>query len=98
MPADEARTAEYDRVAPFLESSAADTERLMVNGVSADPQIVADEMVRIIGLPCGKRPRRAIADGSDYGAEIINGAAEELRIRLARRMSITALTELGGKG
>jgi hypothetical protein len=51
----------------------------MASGVSADRQIVADEMVRIIGLPRGHRPRRAVADGSDYGAEIINGAAEELR-------------------
>lgn len=96
VPADQPRTAEYARVVPFLESSAEDTERLMVNGVSADPQMVADEMVRIISMPRGSRPRRAVADGSDYGAEIANGAAEELRIRLARRMGITALTELAG--
>ncbi|MGW7602790.1 hypothetical protein [Streptomyces antimycoticus] len=51
----------------------------------------ADEVVRVAGLPVGQRPRRAIADGSDYGAEIINGAAEELRLRLARRMGITGL-------
>lgn len=70
----------------------------MVDGVSADPQIVADEIVRIIALPRGQRPRRAIADGSDYGADILNGAAEELRLRLARRMGLTALTELGGPG
>lgn len=95
-PADSARTAEYDRITPFLESSGADTERLMVNGVSADPQMVADEIVRIVGLPRGSRPRRAVADGADYGAEILNAAAEELRLRLARRMGITTLTELGG--
>lgn len=96
MPSDAARTAEYDRIAGYLETSGSDTERLMVNGVSADPQIVADEMVRVIGLPRGSRPRRTIADGSDYGAEIINGAAEELRLRLARRMGIMGLTDLGG--
>lgn len=60
-------------------------------GVSPDPQIVADEIVRIVDLPPGARPRRAIADGSDYGAEILNGAAEQLRLRLARRMNITGL-------
>ncbi|MBP2472284.1 NAD(P)-dependent dehydrogenase (short-subunit alcohol dehydrogenase family) [Crossiella equi] len=94
VPADRARTAEYDRVAPYLASSAEDTERLMVDGVSADPQIVADEIVRLVGLPRGSRPRRAVADGSDYGAEIVNGAAEELRLRLARRMGITELARL----
>ena len=91
FPADTQRTAAYDKIAPFLESMGRDTERLMVNGVSADPQIVADEIVRVIDLPVGQRPRRTVADGSDYGAEIVNGAAEELRLRLARRMGITGL-------
>lgn len=98
VPADQARTEEYELLAPFLASNGEDTERLMVNGISADPQIVADEIVRIIELPHGQRPRRTVADGSDYGAEILNGAAEELRLRLARRMGITALTELGAPG
>ena len=91
FPADAARSEQYDRVAPYLESMGEDTERLMVNGVSADPQIVADEIVRIVDLPVGQRPRRAVADGSDYGAEIVNGAAEELRLRLAKRMGVTGL-------
>ncbi|MFC9909869.1 hypothetical protein [Streptomyces sp. NPDC127197] len=65
----------------------------MVGGVSADPQIVADEIVRVIGLPAGRRPRRCVADGSDYGAEIVNGAAEELRLRLARRMGVVGLLQ-----
>ena len=63
------------------------------NGVSADPQIVADEIARVVDLPVGARPRRTIADGSDYGAEILNGGAEELRLRLARRMGITGLLQ-----
>ena len=42
-------------------------------------------------LPPGTRPRRSVADGSDWGAETLNGASEELRLRLARRMNITGL-------
>ncbi|MEU2288543.1 SDR family NAD(P)-dependent oxidoreductase [Streptomyces sp. NPDC013178] len=91
FPADTERTAAYDKIAPYLASMGEDTERLMAGGVSAAPQIVAAEIVRIVNLPQGQRPRRAVADGSDYGAEIVNGAAEELRLRLARRMGITAL-------
>jgi NAD(P)-dependent dehydrogenase (short-subunit alcohol dehydrogenase family) len=91
FPADTERTAAYEKIAPFLASMGEDTERMMVNGVSADPQIVADEIVRVVDLPAGQRPRRTVADGSDYGAEIINGAAEELRLRLARRMGVTGL-------
>jgi NAD(P)-dependent dehydrogenase (short-subunit alcohol dehydrogenase family) len=94
-PADTARTAAYGRIAPFLASMGEDTGRLMVGDVSADPQIVADEIVRVIDLPPGQHPRRTIADGSDYGAEIINGAAEELRLRLAKRMGITDLLHDG---
>ncbi|MEU6599818.1 SDR family NAD(P)-dependent oxidoreductase [Streptomyces flaveolus] len=93
FPADTGRTAAYDKIAPFLASMGEDTERMMVGGVSADPQIVADEVVRVVGLPVGRRPRRTVADGSDYGAEIINGAAEELRLRLARRMGVTGLLD-----
>lgn len=85
-PADVTRSRAYELLAPYLASSAADTARLFPNGRSADPQIVADEIVRIVALEPGARPRRAIADGSDYGAEIVYGAAEELRLRLARRM------------
>ncbi|MFJ8096923.1 SDR family NAD(P)-dependent oxidoreductase [Streptomyces griseofuscus] len=91
FPSDTERTAAYEKIAPFLASMGEDTERLMVDGVSADPQIVADEIVRIVNLPVGTRPRRSVADGSDYGAEIVNGAAEELRLRLARRMGVTRL-------
>lgn len=94
FPTDEARTAEYERVTPFLASSGNDTERLFADGPQGpgnDPQIVASEIVRIVNLPVGNRPRRAVADGSDYGAEIVNGAAEELRLRLARRMGVTGL-------
>ena len=95
-PADTARTGAYDRLTPFLASSGADTERMFPPGTSADPQIVADEIVRIVALPAGTRPRRAVADGSDYGAEILNGAGEELRLRLARRMGLTGLLATAG--
>jgi NAD(P)-dependent dehydrogenase (short-subunit alcohol dehydrogenase family) len=92
FPADKERSAEYEeRVGPFVASMGTDTERLFADGVPADPQIVADEIARVVDLPAGTRPRRTIADGSDYGAEIVNGAAEELRLRLARRMGVTGL-------
>ncbi len=93
FPADQARVDAYDRIAPSIASMGADTERLFDGKPTADPQIVADEIVKVIGLPAGTRPRRTVADGSDFGAEIVNGAAEELRLRLARRMGITHLLQ-----
>jgi NAD(P)-dependent dehydrogenase (short-subunit alcohol dehydrogenase family) len=79
-----------------LDSTLEDTTRLFDGRDPADPQIVADEICRIVDREIGMRPRRTVADGSDYGAEIINGASEELRIRLARRMGLTEL--LGREG
>jgi NAD(P)-dependent dehydrogenase (short-subunit alcohol dehydrogenase family) len=90
-PADRECAAAYGRLAPYLRRNEQDTRAMFPPGTSADPQIVADEVARIVGLPAGTRPRRAVADGSDYGAEIVNGAAEELRLRLARRMHLTDL-------
>ncbi|MFG2578762.1 hypothetical protein [Streptomyces malaysiensis] len=44
---DTARTAAaHDKIAPYLAPMGENTERLMVNGVSADPQIVAGDIVR----------------------------------------------------
>lgn len=90
--ADAAVTSAYDATvtAARLASSGEDTRRL-ISPDGADPRIVAEEIVRIVALEPGTRPRRSIADASDYGAEIVNGAAEQLRLRLARRMGITDL-------
>lgn len=90
-PADTDRANACTRLTAYITRSEQDTRALFPPGNSADPQIVADELARIVALPAGTRPRRAIADGSDYGAEIVNGAAEELRLRLARRMNLTEL-------
>lgn len=93
FPSDEERMRGYDRIAGSLASLGSDTERMFDGRPSPHPQIVADEIVRVVGLLEGTRPRRSMADGSDYGAEIMNGAGEELRLRLARRMGVTHLLQ-----
>ncbi|AQA09569.1 hypothetical protein [Streptomyces malaysiensis] len=56
---DTARTAAaHDKIAPYLAPVGENTERLMVNGVSADPQIVAGDIVRASPGP----PVRLTAD------------------------------------
>ncbi|MFD8158078.1 hypothetical protein [Streptomyces malaysiensis] len=56
---DTARTATaHDKIAPYLAPMGENTERLMVNGVSADPQIVAGDIVRASPGP----PVRLTAD------------------------------------
>ncbi len=96
--ADTERSAEYEPTpaAAALGALERDTRRLFRPDHGGDPQIVADELLRVVDLEPRARPRRTVADASDYGAEIINGATEELRIRLARRMGVTHL--LGQEG
>jgi NAD(P)-dependent dehydrogenase (short-subunit alcohol dehydrogenase family) len=93
VASDDDRSAAYDGslVAEHIANSAEETKLLFTQGTTGDPQIVADEIARIVDLDPGSRPRRSVADDSDYGAEIINGAAEQLRLRLARRMHLTDL-------
>ncbi|KAE8753886.1 MULTISPECIES: SDR family oxidoreductase [Paraburkholderia] len=45
----------------------------------ADPAEVAAEIVRVVGLPFGKRPFRVHVDPSQDGAEIVNGVADRMR-------------------
>jgi NAD(P)-dependent dehydrogenase (short-subunit alcohol dehydrogenase family) len=83
----------YDLVAEFVAGNEAATRRLFPPGTTGDPQIVADAITTLLATPAGQRPRRIVADASDFGAEPVNGAAEEQRLRLARRMGITELLE-----
>src|SRR5262249_17003248 len=66
-PEDKARAAEYDDgpYAGLPEQSLAGLKQL--EPVDADPAAVADEVVRVIGLPFGKRPFRTHVDPSQDG-------------------------------
>jgi hypothetical protein len=52
------RVKAYTKVQPFIDTNLEDTKRMFPNGISADPQIVADEIVRTVDLAKGTRPRR----------------------------------------
>lgn len=45
----------------------------------ADPAEVAREIVRVVGLPLGKRPFRVHVDPSQDGAEVVNAVADRVR-------------------
>ena len=57
----------------------------------ADVRAVADEIVRVVNLPFGKRPFRAHVDPSQDGAEIVNGVADRVRAELFRRIGLEEL-------
>lgn len=57
----------------------------------ADPQAVADELVRIVGLPRGRRPFRTVVDFVGDGAREVLEVAEAVRVDFARRIGIADL-------
>jgi hypothetical protein len=52
---------------------------------------VAEAIVRVVGLPFGKRPFRVHVDPSQDGAEVVNGVADRVRAELFRRIGIEDL-------
>ncbi len=90
-PADKARAAEYD------EGPYAGLPDQALNGLAslepadADAATVAEAIVRVVGMPFGRRPFRTHIDPSQDGAEIVNGVADRVRAEMFRRIGIEDL-------
>lgn len=88
-PADAERVAAYARYDGVMDRV---SERLTaLTPANADPQAVADEVVRIVGLPVGSRPARSVVDFVGDGAEEVLAVSERVRIEFARRIGIDDL-------
>jgi hypothetical protein len=57
----------------------------------ATPPNTAEAIVRVVGMPFGKRPFRIHIDPSQDGAEIVNGVADRVRAEMFRRIGIADL-------
>jgi NAD(P)-dependent dehydrogenase (short-subunit alcohol dehydrogenase family) len=87
-PADTARAKEY------AEGPTADVADIALKNLAAiappeaDPEEVAREIVRVVGLPLGKRPFRVHIDPADDGAAVVNGVADRVRAEFLRRIEL----------
>lgn len=57
----------------------------------ADPGSVADEIVRVVGLPAGARPFRTHVDPSRDGSEVVSAVADRVRAEFYHRIGIAEL-------
>jgi NAD(P)-dependent dehydrogenase (short-subunit alcohol dehydrogenase family) len=57
----------------------------------ADVQDVADEIVRVVGMPAGHRPFRTHVDPSRDGSEVVSAVADRIRADFYRRIGIEEL-------
>lgn len=90
-PADAAIAAAYARYDGLMDQIGARLSALMPDG--ADPQAVADEIVRIVGMPVGTRPMRSVVDFVGDGAAEVFEVSERMRIEFARRIGMADLLE-----
>ncbi|MDC2959511.1 SDR family NAD(P)-dependent oxidoreductase [Streptomyces gilvifuscus] len=89
-PADTGRAAEYDDLYGRLRDTMAET---LSDIFPAGREVgeVADEIVRVIGLPHGERPFRTHIDPSRDGSEVVSIMYDRIRAEFFRR---TGLDEL----
>ncbi|WOF21660.1 SDR family oxidoreductase [Microbacterium betulae] len=77
---------EYGQLRSEIDGRLADLEP-----EGADVRAVADEIVRIVGLPAGRRPFRSHVDPSKDGSEVVSAVADRIRVEFYRRIGITDL-------
>lgn len=87
-PADTARVEEYAKGPTADFGEVAFKGLAALEPADADPQTVADAIVRVVDTPFGKRPFRVHIDPSQDGAEIVNGVADRVRAELLRRIGL----------
>jgi NAD(P)-dependent dehydrogenase (short-subunit alcohol dehydrogenase family) len=90
-PADTATTAAYARLESMVARHEEATNNLFTPGVNAHPQAVADEFVRIMGLPAGTRPFRSVVDFTNGNAEAGNALLWKLQEDYLTRMGFANL-------
>ncbi len=90
-PVDTATTASYGRLDGMVAHYEEATNGLFAPGVDAHPQTVADEIVRIVGLPAGTRPFRSVVDFTQGHVEEANALLWKLQKDFLERMGFSVL-------
>jgi NAD(P)-dependent dehydrogenase (short-subunit alcohol dehydrogenase family) len=85
-PADEKTTIAYDRI-NYLQEQIGDRLSALTPP-ETDPQAVADEIARIVGMPAGSRPARSVIDYVGDGAAEVTELSEKLRIDFVHRLGL----------
>jgi NAD(P)-dependent dehydrogenase (short-subunit alcohol dehydrogenase family) len=88
-PADATTGAAYARYDGVMDQVGARLSALTPD--NADPQAVADDIARIVGLPAGTRPFRSVIDFINDGAGEVTEVAERVRGEFALRIGIADL-------
>ena len=87
-------TKAYSALDPLVARNEEATANLFPAGVEQNPDVVGEEIVRILGLPHGEKPFRSVIDKTDTGVgivEIVNGVARQARESFVARLGYEEL-------
>ena len=89
-PADAERLSEYGDVAQFPDNMLASFEAFYQSDDAVDPQVVADDIARLIEMPREARPLRTVS-GLDYGVRELNARMESIQRGLLETLGLAHL-------
>lgn len=89
-PGDPERLAEYGDVAQFPDNMLASFEAFYQSDDAIDPQVVADDIARLVEMPREARPLRTVS-GLDYGVRELNARMEPIQRGLLEALGLTDL-------
>lgn len=92
--ADDAVTAQYDRISDLPPKLAARLDSLNIPGHRTDALEIAEKIRDIIAQPKGERPFRIVVDPQHHGAEEINAVASERQADFMERFGIADLLKV----
>lgn len=88
------KPGDVDRAAEYAQGPTADIADIALRNLAgiappdADPEEVARAIVRVVGMPSGKRPFRVHIDPASDGAEVVNMVADRIRAEFLRRIQL----------
>ena len=91
VASDDEVTAAYAELDGLVAGNHAATESLFSPGEDHHPQVVADEIARVLTLPVGDKPFRTVIDITHAGVAEANEVTTRLRRRFVERMRFTQL-------
>ena len=86
--------ADYSILEPLVEATEKATEALFPTEADNDPTVVAEEIVRILGLPYGKRPFRSVVDMTYAGVHEVNEVLDAKRAEFTARLGFGVFLQL----
>ncbi|WP_033342028.1 SDR family NAD(P)-dependent oxidoreductase [Catenuloplanes japonicus] len=92
---DDAVTAAYAVLDPLVARNEEATASLVRPGIDPDPQVVADEIARILDLPRGEKPFRSVVDFTEAGVDHVMAFADLTREAFVERLGFGETLRLG---